>query len=706
MKERRSAAAVRSSPEARDLIISTSAVAALAIAQPILDLVGRSPQFFTARATPPADIALLAVGIAVVIPMLIAGLAWLVYRWRPTVGRVTHLALLGLLGALLALTVLQHTPARDAAAIWSLPLALCFGAALVLSYRLYAPVRSGFRIAALAPFAVVGAFLLVGPTSNLLWASGTTELPQAVHAQTPTPVVILVFDEFPIASLLDDRGTIQEEHFPNFAELAEQTTWFRNAVGVQSKTELAIPTILSGVRAEIGEIAPTAAFYPETLFTLLSGSFDVQAVETVTELCPAEVCENESRPPSNFGSRWRTLLADLAIVSGHVFLPSDLRSGLPPIDQTWGDFGMAGDTQPEDWSIKERFRERVDSDRRKDVTRFLDLLEGGLGENELYFFHALVPHWPWIHLPDGRPYGVPGSIPGTDGGGWGANAWLVEQAYQRHLLQVQYSDSILGQVVDSLKATDSFDDTMIVVVADHGVAIRPGIPNRRGITGDTVGDVAAVPLFIKVPGQTRGIVDDYRAETTDVLPTVSATLGIDVPWAMDGVDLFGATRPQRSESTMSSDGGPVVFGTDGTEKLQVAEYHFEYSEGRGPYGIVPLGYSSILGKSVNELSVGPESEERAVLNHQSSYRNFRRDVDVAPLLMTGIVGNDVGEDAVLGVSVNNVIVAVTRTWVGGDKVRFQALVPPDALDDGSNAIDLFIVEDAQAGAVRPLPIAD
>ena len=64
----------------------------------------------------------------------------------------------------------------------------------------------------------------------------------------------------------------------------------------------------------------------------------MEAVESVTALCPPTVCVGGSRHQLSFGDRWRSLGSDLAVVAGHVFLPEDLADTLPPIDQGWGDF--------------------------------------------------------------------------------------------------------------------------------------------------------------------------------------------------------------------------------------------------------------------------------------------------------------------------------------------------------------------------------
>ncbi len=45
-----------------------------------------------------------------------------------------------------------------------------------------------------------------------------------------------------------------------------------------------------------------------------------------------------------------------------------------------------------------------------------------------------------------------------------------------------------------------WDDSLVVLVADHGTSFRAGQP-RKAITRTTADDVAYVPLFVKAPGQ-------------------------------------------------------------------------------------------------------------------------------------------------------------------------------------------------------------
>jgi hypothetical protein len=56
--------------------------------------------------------------------------------------------------------------------------------------------------------------------------------------------------------------------------------------------------------------------------------------------------------------------------------------------------------------------------------------------------------------------------------------------------------------------------------------------------------VAGVPLFFKLPDQRAGVHHFEPVETTDIVPTLARQLEIDIPWDIDGADLFGP-RPER-----------------------------------------------------------------------------------------------------------------------------------------------------------------
>ena len=58
---------------------------------------------------------------------------------------------------------------------------------------------------------------------------------------------------------------------------------------------------------------------------------------------------------------------------------------------------------------------------------------------------------------------------------------------------------------------------------------------RRRPTPTNVHDVANIPLFIKLPGQHEGGVEDTAVRTIDVLPTIADELGLRLREPVDGV---------------------------------------------------------------------------------------------------------------------------------------------------------------------------
>ncbi len=682
-------------PPALDVILSCAVLFVLAVAQPLLDLLGRNAEFFLARATPPVDIVLLALlltfGIPVFIGLFVAG----VRNLHAPTGTVLHWIVLSILGGILALQVISRTPAASFPAWLEIGLAVGVGVFLAFAFYRYEPLRSAGRFAAIAPIVVLGLFLLGSSVSQLVFASDEIVRPSQIPVRNPASIVMLVFDEFPVASLMDGDGNIEEEIYPGFARLAVDGTWFRNAVTVQQQTEYSLPAILSGNNPPTNKL-PTAGDYPFTLFTLLADSYDLRVQEAVTDLCPEYACENTSRRVQPFTERWGGLANDLSIVSGHLFLPNDVADDLPPIDTTWSNFsGGGGETESD---ITDRFRELTYSaDRRQPIAQFMRDLGTVGDEPRLTFLHALVPHVPWTYLPSGQTYPSPDVAPGSESPGWGSDVWLVDQAYQQHLAQVGYADSVVGELIAQLEQAGLYDDTMIIVVADHGIAVRPDIAHRRVVTEETVGDIAAIPLFIKRPHNEDGGVDDYRAETVDILPTITSVLGVDLPWATDGISLFGDSRPERAESRVAGSEGTIVFGTDGSEARAVAARKIDRFGTHGPFGLAPPGHEDLLGRRIEEFQVQHNSDVTATVRDLPAFGAVDLDGPSLPAWISGSIRSDDahGGDLVLAVVANGRIAAITRTTRTDDeKTTFGAMIPPDALVDGNNDVDLVLIQGA------------
>ena len=676
-----------------DVVASVVVLFVLAVAQPLLDLLGRNAEFFLARAAPSLDIVILAIALTFIIPLFIALVVLGIQKAHEPTGRIVHGVILTILGGILALQIIELTAMANWPAWVEITLATVAGGLIAISFYRFEAVRSIGRYASIAPFAVLGLFLFTSATSQLVFSSpAAVARPVEVSVGNPVPVIFLGFDEFPVASLMDAEGNLQEDVYPNLARLARDGVWYPNAVTIQQQTEQAYPTILSGVNAPDGKI-PTASDYPFTLFTLLADSYDLKVQEAVTELCPEYACENTSRTTQPLLERWETLADDLRVVAGHLFLPNDLTGSLPSIDSSWSNFSGG---EGSDFDIIERFQEVVyDGDRLERLAQFIDGIDPSDDEPTLNFIHSLLPHVPWSYLPSGQTYPKPGRAPGTVSPGWGDDEWLVDQAYQQHLVQVQFVDTYIGEVIDELIADGIYDDALIVVLADHGVTVRPDTYHRRYATEDTIGDVAAIPLFIKYPNQVgAGAVDDYRVEIIDILPTIADVLEVDIPWSVDGVSLYSGDRPVRTESQINGAKGVITFGVDGSEARAIAARKIEHFGPDGPFGLAPPGQADLLGVSIADIDIGPGTGVSATIRDIDAYASLDIDGTAIPAWIRGGIipsPQDTG-DMIIAVAVNGQIAAVTRTFVNDDgNVEYGALIPPAALQDGDNGIQLILV---------------
>ncbi len=675
-----------------DVILSCVVLFVFAVAQPLLDLLGRNAEFFLARAAPQIDILLLALMLTLGVPLLIGLAVAGIRKIHSPTGTVVHGVVLAILGAILALQIVSITPAAGFPAWLEMVLAGATGVLLAVAFYRYEALRSVGRYAAIAPVVILGLFLFGSSVSQLVFASSEVARPSQITVENPAPIVMVIFDEFPVASLMDGDGNIEEDVYPGFARLAEDGTWFRNAVTVQQQTENSLPAILSGTNPPMDKL-PTAGDHPFTLFTLLADSYDLHVQEAVTDLCPEYACKNTTRPVGPVAERWRALVDDLRIVSGHLFLPDDMADHLPPVDTTWSNFsgGEGGD----EVDITARFQELTYSaDRRLPVAQFIQNVGTTGDEPRLFFLHALVPHGPWTYLPSGQTYPSPGAAPGSKSPGWGDDVWLVDQAYQQHLAQVGYVDGVIGDLIARLEEAGLYDDTMIIVLADHGITVRPGVPHRRVATENTVGDIAAIPLFIKRPHQEQGGIDDYRAETIDVLPTIASVLGIELPWMTDGMSLFGNDRPERAESRIEGSEGTIVFGTDGSEARAVAARKIDHFGTGGPFGLAPPGHADLLGRRIEEFDVRSDGDVAATVRDLNAFGVVDLAGPSLPAWISGTIrrSDSRGGDLVLAIAVNGRIAAVTRSSETDDgKTEYGAMIPPDAFVDGENDIDLVLI---------------
>lgn len=649
--------------------LELTALVGFAITQPAFSVISKTPEFFALRGSSRTEIVAFALAMSVGIPaalLLVELVAGLVTRW---LARGLHLSLVALLSALFAVPLVQgavdHLAAGDRTPSGWLVLAaaLVVGVAAALAYARSPLVRSYLLVLSPAPLVFMGFFLAQAP-------SGRLALPPAGPVTKPAPVVMLVFDEFPVASLMDARQRIDARRYPNFAALARGSTWYRRTTTVSDITTSAVPAILTGSLPPPGT-PPTTSELPRNIFALLRESHRLRVTESFTRMCPAGTCDGAGL--SALPRRTLATVADAVEIAAHAAAPPDLEPRLGRL----GEGVELGDAA----APLQRFIARLHRTDRP----------------ELDFIHVLLPHYPWVRLPSGRSYerAPPLELPrGFQAGAvqrWDPDPWLVREEWHRHLLQVGYLDRMLGKVLRRLRAVGMYDRTLIVAVADHGVSFHPG-EQMRDVTPRNVQDIAFVPLFIKAPGQHHAAVIDRPARTIDVLPTVMQILGGRIPWKIQGRSLVGDHRAARPAVTVTSSRLPPV-----TTSAALLERRFRAALRRR---IRAFGTRSALvdadrhpewiGRRLGEPGVRLGKRTTVRLDRRGELMRVSRASGFVPVLVTGEVRARLRARRELVLVVNHRVGAVVpvKPWWAGPPT-FSAIVPERLVRDGANSIAAF-----------------
>lgn len=145
------------------------------------------------------------------------------------------------------------------------------------------------------------------------------------------------------------------------------------------------------------------------------------------------------------------------------------------------------------------------------------------------------PFLAWVHLYDPHsPYTPPepyGSrFPAT-----------MQGAYDG---EIASTDAQIGRLLDQLRTSGRLENTIVVVVADHGESLGEHGEQQHGFF---IYDAAIhIPLIVAGPGvPARAVPEQVRI--VDVMPTILDLVGADTPAAVQGVSLMPLGRGEELE---------------------------------------------------------------------------------------------------------------------------------------------------------------
>jgi arylsulfatase A-like enzyme len=123
--------------------------------------------------------------------------------------------------------------------------------------------------------------------------------------------------------------------------------------------------------------------------------------------------------------------------------------------------------------------------------------------------------------------------------------------------EVSYVDFHLGRLFDSLEQSGRLEETIIVIMADHGESL-----GERGVykhSSQLYNEQTHVPLIIHFPGVAPRSIKDY-VSTIDLGPTILNAVGLDYPKKCAGVSLMPLVRGQPFEH-------PPIYGEQTTQEV-------------------------------------------------------------------------------------------------------------------------------------------
>ena len=124
---------------------------------------------------------------------------------------------------------------------------------------------------------------------------------------------------------------------------------------------------------------------------------------------------------------------------------------------------------------------------------------------------------------------------------------------------VSFVDYQMGRIIDVLKEKGMYEDTLILLTADHGEALG----DYRNMGKRTMLDTAArIPFIMKTPGREAGVRSDV-CSLVDVAPTLLSYAGIDYdPAEYDGVNLLSAQHDEVYSQYAGGAKGCYMIATD------------------------------------------------------------------------------------------------------------------------------------------------
>lgn len=172
-------------------------------------------------------------------------------------------------------------------------------------------------------------------------------------------------------------------------------------------------------------------------------------------------------------------------------------------------------------------------------------------DEPFFAFYAMTTmHRPFHPTPDHADAPDPGEAP--------PSAWLGARGKPENFASIMaYSDSMVGKLLDELKALDIEDNTLVIFASDNGTDNKVEAKTIRSrfqgvtVTGGKYFPTemgVSVPLIVRWPGRVQaGAVTDALVDFTDLFPTICTAAKVAIPpdGGIDGLSMLPVLAGKR-----------------------------------------------------------------------------------------------------------------------------------------------------------------
>lgn len=118
---------------------------------------------------------------------------------------------------------------------------------------------------------------------------------------------------------------------------------------------------------------------------------------------------------------------------------------------------------------------------------------------------------------------------------WPRTPDVVRQHLADYYAAIAFLDAQVGRILDALRASGQYDNTIIVFSSDHGLAIGShGLMGKQNLYDHSM----HAPLLFAGPGVPRGCQTDALCYLLDIFPTLGELAGVRAPEGNEGKSLL------------------------------------------------------------------------------------------------------------------------------------------------------------------------